>query len=340
MSSQDASLGGEERDAAGKINSNKRFPDMKALTDYIHAKGLKAGIYTSPGPMTCAHHVGSWQHEELDAKRFAEWGFDFLKYDYCTYGNVDTNRSLPHLQKPYQMMGDILKRQDRDIILNMCQYGMGRVWQWGKDVGGNSWRTAGDLGGSFAGIPKALFRDGFDVYTRNELYKYAGPGGWNDPDYLLLGSLSNWKGQVVPTPLTPNEQYTQVSLWCLQAAPLIFSGDIAHLDEFTLSLLTNDELIDVDQDSLGKPGRRIFADENNHEIWVRELEDGSKAIGLFNRGDGEAKIVAKFANIGLTDGEKIRDLWWQKDLGRFDTDFGTAVPAHGVVMLRAWPASK
>ena len=200
----DPTLGGEPRDARGMVNANQRFPDMKALTDYIHAKGLKAGIYTSPGPTTCAGHVGAWQHEELDARRFAEWGYDFLKYDWCSYGRIATNHSLPELEKPYRLMGDILRRQDRDFILNLCQYGMGKVWEWGKEVGGHSWRTAGDLGGSFYGIPGALFRDGFDVYAQNELHKFGGPGGWNDPDYLLLGYLSNWQGGQSLTPLTPN----------------------------------------------------------------------------------------------------------------------------------------
>jgi alpha-galactosidase len=236
----DPTLGGELRDARGMVNANQRFPDMKALTDYIHSKGLKAGIYTSPGPTTCAGHAGAYQHEELDARRFAEWGYDFLKYDWCSYGNIATNANRAELQKPYRQVGGILRRQDRDLVLNLCQYGMGNVWEWGKEVGGHSWRTAGDLGGSFNGIPGALFRDGFDVYARNELHKYGGPGGWNDPDYLLLGYLSNWKGQTALTPLTPNEQYTHVSLWCLVAAPLIFSGDMTRLDDFTLSLLTND----------------------------------------------------------------------------------------------------
>ena len=156
----------------------------------------------------------------------------------------------------------------------------------GKQVGGQSWRTAGDLGGSFEGIGKALFRDGFDVYSRDSLHLYAGPGGWNDPDYLLLGYLSNWKGETVPTPLTPNEQYTHVSLWSIVAAPLIFSGDITRMDDFTLSLLTNDEIIEVDQDPLGKPGYRVSKD-GDLEVWIRHLEDGSIAVGLFNRGETE-----------------------------------------------------
>jgi len=329
----DPVLGGEPRDARGMVNANQRFPDMKALTDYIHAKGLKAGIYTSPGPKTCAQYEGAYEHEELDARRFAEWGFDFLKYDWCSYGGIAKNPDLAALQKPYRLMADMLRRQDRDLVFNLCQYGMGKVWEWGKAAGGNSWRTAGDLGGSFYGIPGALFRDGFDVYSQNELYKFGGPGGWNDPDYLLLGYLSNWKGQTELTPLTPNEQYTHVSLWCLVAAPLIFSGDITRLDEFSLSLLSNDEVIDVDQDPLGKPGRRVAAD-GDLEVWARDLEDGTKAVGLFNRGEEQATVTAKWADLGIKGKRTVRDLWRQQDVGKFEGEFKVAVPRHGVVLVR------
>jgi alpha-galactosidase len=219
------------------------------------------------------------------------------------------------------------------MVLNLCQYGMGNVWEWGKEVGGHSWRTAGDLGGSFEGIPGALFRDGFDVYARNELHKFGGPGGWNDPDYLLLGYLSNWKGQTVPTPLTPNEEYTHVSLWCLLTAPLIFSGDITRMDDFTLSLLTNDEVIDVDQDPLSKPAHRAAIDEDR-EVWVKDLEDGSKAVGLFNRGEAETEVSAKWADLDLRGKQIVRDLWRQKDLGTYTGEFKAMVPRHGVVLVR------
>jgi alpha-galactosidase len=331
--SEDPSLGGEPRDAQGKVNSNGRFPDMKALTAYIHAKGLKAGIYTSPGPTTCGGHVGAFEHEELDVQRFAQWGFDFLKYDWCSYGEKAKDNSVAELQKPYRLVGQILRRQDRDIVLNLCQYGMGKVWTWGKEMGGQSWRTAGDLGGSFEGIPVALFRDGFDVYAKNELHKFGGPGGWNDPDYLLLGYLSNWKGQTAPTPLTPNEPYSHVSLWSLVAAPLIFSGDIARLDDFTLGLLCNDEVIAVDQDPLGKPGRRISLDDTV-EVWARDLEDGAKAVGLFNRGEMAATVTVKWADLGIEGNQTVRDLWRQKDLGQSKDEYKTTVPRHGVVLLR------
>ena len=331
----DPTLGGEPRDAQGKINANQRFPDMKGLTDYIHSKGLKAGIYTSPGPLTCAGHVGAYQHEELDAQRFAEWGYDFLKYDWCSYGKIAPKPDLAAMQKPYRLIGGILRQQNRDLVLNLCQYGMGNVWEWGKEIGGHSWRTADDLGGSFQGIPAALFRDGFDVYARNELHKYGGPGAWNDPDYLLLGYLSNWKGQTAPTPLTPNEQYAHVSLWCLLAAPLIFSGDITRLDDFTLSLLTNDEVLEVDQDPLGKPGRRV-AREGDNEVWVKDMEDGSKVAGLFNRGETATTVTAKWSALGLTGKQRVRDLWRQQELGTRTEQFASKVPSHGVVLVRLW----
>ncbi len=331
--SNDPSLGGDARDPAGKVNANQRFPDMKALTDYIHSKGLKAGTYTSPGPRTCAGHEGAYQHEELDVQRFVEWGFDFLKYDWCSYGEIAKNPDRAALQKPYQMIGDILRRQNRDIVLNLCQYGMGDVWEWGKQVGGHSWRTAGDLGGSFEGIPSALFADGFDRYAQRQLHKYGGPGGWNDPDYLLLGYLSNWKGQTVPTPLTPNEQYSHVSLWCLVAAPLIFSGDMTRLDEFTLSLLTNDEVLDVDQDPLGRPGHRVAID-GDLEVWAKDMEDGTKAVGLFNRGECDSTVSVEWVDLQIQGPRIVRDLWRQKDLGRFQGEFKANVPRHGVVLVR------
>jgi alpha-galactosidase len=331
--STDSTLLGEPRDNRGMINSNRRFPDMKALTDYIHAKGLKAGIYTSPGRLTCAGHVAAYGHEEQDVARYVEWGYDFLKYDWCSYSDIARTDTLPNLQKPYILISNILGKQDRDIILNLCQYGMGDVWKWGRQAGGQSWRTAGDLGGSFEGIGTALFRDGFDVYSRDSLHLYARPGGWNDPDYLLLGYLSNWKGQTVPTPLTPNEQYTQVSLWSIVAAPLIFSGDIARMDDFTLRLLTNDEIIEVDQDPLGKPGYRVSKD-GDLEVWKRELEDGSIAVGLFNRGEKAANVTAYWSGLGISGKQRLRDLWRQEDLGSYSDKFTSEVGRHGVLMLR------
>jgi alpha-galactosidase len=334
--SKDPTLLGEARDKQGKVNSNKRFPDMKALTGMIHGLGLKAGIYTSPGPFTCAGHVGAYKFEDKDVERFVEWGFDFLKYDWCSYNGVAKDKSLAEYQKPYRQISAILAKQPRDIVLNLCQYGMGQVWEWGQDVGGHSWRTAGDLGGSFEKIGLALFRDGFDLYGDNDLHKFGGPGAWNDPDYLLLGYLSNWKGETVPTPLTPNEQYSHVSLWCLLAAPLIFSGDITRLDDFTLGLLTNDEVIDVDQDPLGKPGYRVKKD-GLREVWARPLEDGSLAVGLFNRGEGVQAISVDWKEMGLEGPRLVRDLWRQKDIGSVEGKFEAFVARHGVAFVRILP---
>lgn len=340
--SDDPDLRGEPRDERGMINANRRFPDMKGLTDYIHAKGLKAGIYTSPGPRTCAGFTGSHGHEELDVRRFVEWGFDFLKYDWCSYGRIAKDeKSLEELQKPYRLISGILAGQPRDIVLNLCQYGMGRVWEWGRAVGGHSWRTAGDLGHDVVGN---LFRDGFDVYADNGLHRFGGPGGWNDPDYLLIGILSSAfvsdkEGGNEASPLSPNEQYTHVSLWALLAAPFIFSGDITRLDDFTLGLLTNDEVIEVDQDPLGRPGRRA-AKDGDLEVWVRDLEDGSKAVGLFNRGRGMAEVSALWSDIGIEGPQRVRDLWRQQEVGIYDGAFKAYVARHGVVLVRLRPAGR
>ena len=241
---KDPKRAGPLRDSQGDILPNKYFPDMKALTDYIHSLGLKAGLYTSPGPYTCQGFAGTYNHEEQDAKQFAEWGFDFLKYDWCSYGRIAKDQSLPELQKPYRIMGQILKELDRDIVYNLCQYGMGEVWKWAEEVGGNCWRTAGDLGFEL--------RNYHNVALRNSKHRpYAVPGAWNDPDYLLLGYIGqpNVKERPFkPCPLTPNEQYSYMSLWCLMASPLFFSGDMNRLDEFTLNVLCNAEMIEVNQD--------------------------------------------------------------------------------------------
>ncbi|UCG56368.1 MAG: NPCBM/NEW2 domain-containing protein [Phycisphaerales bacterium] len=329
--SNDPAIGGEPRDAAGKINSNRNFPDMKGLTDYIHSKGLKAGLYTSPGPLTCAGYTGTYQHEELDAQRFAEWGFDFLKYDWCSYGRIAKDNSLDERQKPYFVMKAALAKLDRDFIYNLCQYGMSNVWEWGAEVGGHCWRTTGDLG-----IATSLYdnvvRYGF-FHDGKE--KWAGPGHWNDPDYLLIGWIG-WKGALRPTPLSPNEQYTHVSLWCLLAAPLIFSGDMTKLDEFTLSLLTNDEVIEIDQDPLGRQASRISQEDDRH-VWAKDMEDGSKAVGLFNTGEIATTVTARWPDLGISGKQRVRDLWRQKDIGIFESSFSAEVPRHGAVLVRLFP---
>ena len=324
--SKDPTLGGPTRDANGRLIPNGKFPDMKALTDYLHSKGLKAGIYTSPGPTTCAGYEGAFTHEALDAKTFADWGFDLLKYDWCSYKSQALG--VPGFKKPYQIMGKLLKEQKRDMVFNLCQYGMGQVWKWGKEVGGHSWRTADDLGSGFT-----LFRDSFELYAREHLERNAGPGAFNDPDYLLLGKIAGSGGSLRNTPFTPNEQYTQVSMWSLLAAPLILSGDIATLDPFTLSLLTNDEILAVDQDSLVKAAHRV-AKVGETEVWSRPLEDGSLAVGLFNTGEEQQPVKVDWSSLGIKGNYKVRDLWRQKDLGKFKGTFQSPVARHGVMMLK------
>ncbi|UCG47747.1 MAG: NPCBM/NEW2 domain-containing protein [Phycisphaerales bacterium] len=329
--SDDPVLGGPVTNSEGQINANGKFPDMKAMTDYIHGKGLKAGLYTSPGPTTCAGFAGSYGHEEQDARRFAEWGFDFLKYDWCSYRRIAKDRSRAELMKPYLVMKAALDKQDRDFIYNLCQYGMGNVWEWGAEVGGHCWRTTGDLG-----IASSLYRNVINYgFFHAGKEQYAGPGHWNDPDYLLIGHIG-WRGSLRPTPLTPNEQYTHVSLWCLLAAPLIFSGDMTKLDEFTLSLLTNDEVIEIDQDPLGRQASRV-AQAGETQVWAKDMEDGSKAVGLFNTGEFETKVAARWSDLGVRGKQRVRDLWRQKDIGIFEKEFETDVPRHGVVLVRLFP---
>jgi alpha-galactosidase len=330
-------LGGEPRDAAGAIRANGRFPDMKGLADYIHARGLKAGLYTSPGPLTCAGFTGSWQHEEQDARRFAEWGFDFLKYDWCSYEKVATGEGPERYQKPYRLMGDLLARQPRDMVLNLCQYGMGDVSTWGAAVGGHSWRTTGDLG-----LEKSTRLPGFYsvAFANAKLHANAGPGGWNDPDYILIGQVGDANDTSAlpkPTTLTPSEQYSYVSLWSLMAAPLFYSGDITHLDEFTLNVLCNAEVIGVDQDPLGKQGRVLRGPDGPELVLAKPLEDGSLAVGLFGLGDAPAKIAVSWDELGLSGPQRVRDLWRQKDLGVYLRRFETTVSRHGVTLVRLTP---
>jgi alpha-galactosidase len=330
QNSSDPKRVGPFRDAKGNILPNKYFPDMKAMTDYIHSRGLKAGIYTSPGPLTCAGYAGTWQHEAKDIQQFADWGFDLLKYDWCTYPDVCENKhDLDTLKRPYILMGKLLKKQKRDILYNLCQYGEGKVWEWGAEVGGQSWRTAGDLGHTKDKI--------YEVALQNAKYKaYSKPGCWNDPDYLIIGNIGVGEGKVAPCALSPNEQYAYMSMWCLMASPLFYGGDITSLDDFTLNVLCNAEVIEIDQDPLGKSADVAKLSDKTF-LMVKQLEDGGKAVGLFNRDTEDAKITAKWSDIGVTGKQAVRDLWRQKDLGEFDGEFTANVGRRGVVLIRVGP---
>jgi alpha-galactosidase len=313
------------RDGQGRILSNEKFPDMKALTDYVHSKGLKIGLYSSPGPKTCAGHEGSYKHEELDARQYADWGFDYLKYDWCSYGGIVPNPDHAGLLKPYQVMRAALNDVPRDIVFSLCQYGMGNVWEWGAEVGGNCWRTTGDITDTWS----SMSRIGFGQAGHE---KYAGPGHWNDPDMLVVGYVG-WSAKVRPSRLTPNEQYTHISLWCLLCSPLLIGCDMTRLDDFTLNLLTNDEVLEVNQDPLGRQAGRV-ARNGQTEVWAKDLEDGSKAVGLFNLSEEPVNVSANWADLGLAGKHRVRDLWRQQDLGKVSGQFQTTVPRHGVVLIK------
>jgi hypothetical protein len=317
-----------ERAKNGEIVPNEKFPDMKGLTDYVHSKGLRFGIYSSPGPLTCGGYLGSYQHEMQDAKSYARWGIDYLKYDWCSYGRIARDNSLEELKKPYLLMRKCLDRAGRDIVFSLCQYGMGEVWKWGHEVGGDCWRTTGDIEDTWESMSNIGFsQDVCAPYTR--------PGYWNDPDMLVVGWVG-WGPSLHPTHLTPSEQYTHISLWCLLSAPLLIGCDLTKLDDFTLNLLTNDEVLAVNQDPAANPAKRIVKNENG-QIWVKLLEDGSYAVGLFNTSEKDQIMTLSFRDLNLSGKHRIRDLWRQKDSGNFTDEFECKVPAHGAEMIRIFP---
>jgi alpha-galactosidase len=335
VDSNDSLLGGPVRNADGTIRTNRNFPDMRHLTDLIHSLGLKAGLYTSPGFATCAGYAGSLGHEAQDVKTYSDWGFDFLKYDWCSYTlEVPQPFSKANLKKPYRQMSELLRTADRDIILNICQYGWGDVWEWGREVGGQSWRTGGDLGWPTSALSNSMFQAGFFQET---IRSFSGPGGWNDPDYLLFGKIWDWeKQQEVPSPFTPSEQYTCMTLWSMMAAPLIFSGELTSLDDFTKNVLCNAEVIDVNQDRLGQPGYSIFKEEFL-EIWQKPLSDGASAVAVFNRSPLKTSVSVDWNKFGFAAGSKIRDLWRQKNIGKTGKSARYEIEGHGCLMVKIKP---
>ena len=344
--SSDPTLQGPKRDENGIIIPNPRFSDMKGLVDYVHSKGLKIGLYSSPGPWSCGGCVSSFNFELEDAEQYARWGFDYLKYDWCSYNRgleqhrgdkswdpssarnityAGGNYSLEDHKRPFIIMQQALAKQPRDIIYSLCQYGMANVWEWGEGVGGNSWRTTNDINdswGSMSGIG----------FAQNGREKYAGPGHFNDPDMLVVGKVG-WGPRLRESRLSPNEQYTHISLWSLLCSPLLIGCDMTQFDEFTLNLLTNDEVLEVNQDPLGCQASRISVD-GSLEVWAKDMEDGSKAVGLFNRGSREDSVTVNWSELGISGKQVVRDLWRQKDIGEFSGEFQAKVGRHGVVLVK------
>lgn len=307
------------RDANGNITTNKKFPDMKALADYVHSKGLKIGIYSSPGPKTCAGYEGSFGHEVQDAKTYASWGIDYLKYDLCSGLDIYKD-DAPTLQAIYQKMGEALQNTHRPIIYSLCEYGRAEVWTgWGTKSGGNLWRTTGDISDRW----NSMDRIGF---SQLKLAQYAKPGHWNDPDMLEIGNGG----------MTADEYRTHMSLWSLLAAPLIAGNDLRDMTDETKSILMNTEVIAIDQDPEYKPVQSLSTDGKIETLW-RPMHDGSIIVGIFNRGDAPTEAGFAWSSLpaGFTGkGVKVRDLWKHEAASVGGDSFKATVPTHGVVLLK------
>jgi alpha-galactosidase len=314
-----------KRDAQGVLHANERFPDMKALGDYIHSKGLKFGIYSSPGAQTCAHYEGSLGHEVQDAKSYAEWGVDFLKYDLCSFHDNMQKVEAEHPNDPsaaknlmiaaYRKMGDALKATGRPMVYSLCQYGVDQPWKWGPELGANMWRTTDDIDDTYG----RMIAIGFG---QAGLAKYAGPGHWNDPDMLEIG---NGK-------MTEEEYKTHMSLWVLLAAPLLAGNDLTKMTEADRNILMNKEAIAIDQDALGRQGDRLY-ESGDLDVWTKPLSGGRVAVGLFNRSWSTRDVSVDLSEIGFGSGGSVRDVWRQTDLGRRSGVFTSRIPKHGVTLI-------
>lgn len=299
------------RDAAGNLHPNAGFPDMKALAAYVHGKGLKIGIYSSPGPKACGGFEGSYGHEEQDAKLFASWDMDYLKYDWCTAGTVYQRDEYP---AALRKMSDALAHAGRPMVYSI--HGRGAVWTYSAAQGANLWRTTGDINDTYA----RMLAIGFG---QEGLEEFAGPGHWNDPDMLEVGNGG----------MKDNEYRMHMSLWCLLAAPLMAGNDLTKMTPQTLAILTNPEVLAIDQDPAGIQGHRVL-EQGAIVVMVKPLADGSRAVGFFNREQGVVSVSVKFSDLGLGTTASVRDLWEKKDKGSFQDSFTTDVPEHGVVLVR------
>lgn len=317
----------EKRNADGTIAVNDKFPSMKALGDWLHERGLKFGIYSSPGDYTCGGYLGSIDHELQDAESYNSWGVDYLKYDWCGYGRAhakERDKGVASYVRPYLLMQKFLREQPRDIFYSLCQYGMANVWEWGRFVDANSWRTTGDI--------TDTWRSMYDIGFRKQagLAEYAAPGHWNDPDMLIVGKVG-WSSNLRDSRLTPDEQYTHITLWTLLASNMLIGCDIAQMDDFTIGLLCNNEVNAINQDILGKQADRVSKD-GDIEIWARPLSDGSQAIGIFNVGDEDQQFDIKKLAPNAASAGTIRDLWRQKDLT--PSELVCTIPTHGCKYIK------
>jgi alpha-galactosidase len=311
------------RDAEGRIVPDPdRFPSgMKALADYVHGKGLKFGLYSDAGTGTCQKRPGSKDHEEIDARTYAAWGVDYLKYDWCNAEGQDTRDS-------YARMSRALRASGRPIVFSICEWGSTRPWLWAPGIG-HLWRSTGDIqdcwdcGKSWGGMGVVHIID-----LLADLHPFAGPGHWNDPDMLEVGNGG----------LSAAESRAHFSFWALLAAPLMAGNDLRSMSAETREILTNPEVIAVDQDALGMQGRKV-RDNGPQEVWMKPLGDGSKAVILFNRGTEAGNIGISWEDISLAPGGKalVRDLWKKADVGSFAGRFEAKVAPHDVVMVRITP---
>jgi len=311
------------RDKDGNIVADpQHFPSgMKALADYVHSKGLKFGVYSDAGSKTCAGRPGGRGHEFQDGLMYASWGVDYLKYDWC-------NATTQNAQASYALIREALNASGRPIVLSICEWGTAKPWLWGAEVGGNLWRTTGDIMDKWDGTEK--YSSGMLVNLDKQvgLESFAGPGHWNDPDMLEVGNGG----------MTTTEYRSHFSLWAVLAAPLIAGNDLRSMTPEIKEILTNKEVIAIDQDPLGRQGRRVWK-QGDLEIWARPLVDGSRAVVLFNRGASDQPINVSWTQLAYPAhlSATVRDLWQHKDLGKFTGQFSASVPSHGVVMVTVKP---
>jgi alpha-galactosidase len=315
-----------ERDAAGNIHADAvRFPSgIKALADYVHDRGLKFGIYSDTGDKTCQKKPGSRGHEFQDAIQYASWGVDYLKYDWCNSESLDAKAA-------YETMALALRATGRPIVFSICEWGTNRPATWAVSVGGNLWRTTGDIYDAWQGL--AHDNEWFGVLDILDLQVglegYAGPGHWNDPDMLEVGNGG----------MTLDEYRAHFALWAMLAAPLISGNDLSTMSAETTAILTNREIIAVDQDPLGIQGRRAVK-QGDAEVWVRPLAGGSQAVLLLNRGAERRSIVASWDTLRWPSylQADVRDLWRQRNLERASGSIAIKVAPHAAVILKVTPA--